>query len=655
MFIAFGLGLLMAAGLPGAAQAVVGGDVYFGVASSQTPINFSTVDTSNFTDHFTNAGATEPSLTIGGNVEAQIGAIYDDGLDTGQWYQMRIVIDSNGDGSLTPFDWSAASHPWNRPDNGTPEDPSDDPTSWTYTYPNDYPNTSLAGETITITWSSECGCIQDFPWDTWDQWFYEQNQDADKTDSWWMEAGQLMNTWWSGRDQNWKILPNGNYKVKVWVDENNDGLFAAGEVNETLVIKIETASITGTVKDSGGSAIYNARVNAGSYLAWGEAFTRTDGTFTIAGLQAGATYHVDIQADGKVTANQDVNLAAGATTASAGTITLSDAIAITGTLKLDRDANGVTDEVADQFEAFTNQWGWEQSELNVWINAHNMMGPGWGNGEVRFEAGDASAAFTINIPPPSGTASYQINVNAEGYATSPITVSVDADGGVVAEPIVLTKASVLSGTVKLPAAISTWTHIDVQAINTDDTDDRYWGWGNIDPNQNGGSTDTGTFRIDGIPAGTYTLEVRVMGYQTNTTNNLEIVQGVDKEVGQLTIAEGSKITGTLTIQGDTTDLMRWQGDTEDPLNIWIDAWSPSAGWSGINVQVDRGENQSVQFSLGGLTDAAYEINTWIGEGYELVDENGNYPVFATVNARPQKISFSSRMRASSPARSPAPV
>ena len=640
VFIALSLGLFLATGLPGAAHAAVS-DIYLGVASSQDTIDFSTMDSENFSQFFTNEGATAPSLTIGGNVEAQIGAIYDDGLDTGNWYEMQIVIDSNGDGILTPFDWSDPIHPWNRPDNGTPENPDDDPVSWTYTYPNDYPNQALAGQTTDpITWSDQCGCIQNFPWDTWDQWFYEQNQEADKTDSWWIESGQLMNVWWSGRDQNWNMLPNGNYKVLARVDMNNDGSFE-NEIGESLVIRIETASITGTVKDADGNPIYNARVDAGSHLAWGEAVTKSDGTFIVSGLQAGGTYHVNIQADGKVTGNRDVELVTGETTVSIGTVALSPAVTITGTLKLDRDADGVTDEIADQFQTFTNQWGWEQNDMTVWVNSNNVMGPGWGNAEVRFQyddetqSGDSSKSFAINIPPPSGSARYQININAEGYAASPVYVDVDANGG-DAGTIVLTKASVLQGTVKLPAAISTWTHIDVQAINTEDTDDRYWGWGNIDPSQNGGSADTGTIQIDGIPAGTYNLEVRVMGYKTYTTANLEIVQGQDKTIGPLTIEEGSKISGTLTIQGDTTDLQRWEGDDQDPMDIWIDAWSPSAAWSGINVQVNRGVDQTVQFNLGGLSDATYEINSFISEGYELVDGDGNAPVLATVNGTATK-------------------
>ncbi len=620
--------LIAGAAIP---QALAGADdVLFGVVSSQTMIDFSQVNASTFSSYFSSNGASASSLTIGGQVEAQIGAIWTGGT-SGQWRQIRVVIDSNGDGDLTPFDWSDPSHPWNPPIADPPNG-----YSWDYTYPDDYPRADLQGQTISITWDAACFCT-DFPWNTWEQWWYEGS--ADKTDNWWMESGQLMNVWWSGRDQNWNTLPNGDYEVQVWVDENDNGQFEVTEAHKTMIITIQTAGITGTVLDSSGNPTVGARVEAGSYLAWGEARTRADGGFTISGLQAGAPYHVRVQATGKVTYETDINLPAGETTASAGTLTMSDAVTISGTLKLDLDADGNTDEAADQFSAFTNQWGWEQNDLWVWLDGHNMQGPGWGNADARFEVGSSSIPFSINIPPPNSQVNYRLNVHIDGYVAtinaqpvSGVDIPVTASGG-DAGIIVLTKASRLSGTVLLPAAVSEWKPVDVQAISSADSDERYWGWGSIDPwNGGGSSTDAGQFSIDGIPAGTYRLEVRVMGYSANITTDVVVVQGQDKEMGQLTISEGSKISGTLTI-GDTTNLQRWPGDDSSEMDIWIDAWSHTGGWSGTNLQITRGAAQQVSYSLAGLADATYEVNCWLGDGYELVDGNGQAPVLVTVSGQ----------------------
>ena len=80
LFLVTALTLLFTAGLVPTANAAVD-DVLFGAAGSQTMIDFSTIDASNFSNTFTYNGATTSSLTIGGNIEAQIGAIYDGGTE----------------------------------------------------------------------------------------------------------------------------------------------------------------------------------------------------------------------------------------------------------------------------------------------------------------------------------------------------------------------------------------------------------------------------------------------------------------------------------------------------------------------------------------------------------------------------------------------
>ncbi len=617
---------------PSAARAGVN-DVLLGARSSiddpANPFDPGSVSAANFTDYFTNNGAS-PSLTIGAsNGGALIGAIWTGG-SPGDWREIRIVIDSNGDGSFDPLDWDDPTHPWNM-------------TSGQWSYPIDYPGIQYdngpEGSPTTNDGVIDFDLGESFPWDNFLWWWYEA--DYDKTDIWGLERGQLMNTYWEGRDQEWNMLPNGNYSVLVQVDEGDDGTFddpnalgSATEAYQLMVIAILTANITGTVQDSAETPIAGAEVEAGSYLAWGKARTRTDGSFTVSGLEAGTTYHVSVRAPGKVTAQKDVDLPTGSTTTDAGIMTMDDAISITGVLKLDVNANGLVDEPEDQFTPFENQWGWTQNELPVWLDAWNRQGPGWGNGQAFFLAGDSSQSFTVNIPPPSSPTTYQLNIHVEGYAASPVTVSVDTNGG-DAGAIVLTKASVLTGSVSLPAPITEWKNIDIQAINTTDGQDRYWGWGNVDPYQGQPQptpTDTGTFRIDGVPAGTFDLEIRVWGYKTATVQDVVIVQGEDKTLAQpVAIEEGSKISGTLTIQGDTTNLERWEGDTEDPMYIWIDAWSPSAGWGGTNVQVPRGVNQNVGYTIGGLSDGTFEIHSWLGREYELVDAQDNAPVLVTID------------------------
>ena len=601
--------------------------------------NFYDVTEFTFTTYFKEYSSDADKLTItGNNGDIQIGAIWTNEAEyDGQWAQIRVVIDSDGDSAYSPFDWSDESHPWNRPDNNTPNNSDDDPTSWTYTYPDDYPETDKRGQTITITWNTEGGYVEDFPWDTFQWWWYESQGGFDKTMIWWMEQGNLMVVWWGGRDVNWNVLPNGDYGVQVWVDENDNGAFedsAPSEAREEGVVAISTVSITGTVKDSDGSPIVGAEVDAGSYKAWGQARTKSDGTFVISGIEAdeksSISYHVRVQATGKVTKELDVTMPANATTVAidgdpdkegVNPIVLSDAIAITGTITL-----------PEAFASFENQWGWEQNDLWVWVDAWNKQGPGWGNINVRFEVGDLSKEFTINIPP-SGSTTYEVSFHVEGYAVDTDTsastqVKVTSDGA-AAGTFYLKKAAVVTGSVKLSEAVSEWKHIDVQAVKTDDTSVRYWGWGCIEGSDESPAS-TGNFRLDGVPAGTYDIQIRVWGFAAKTLE-AQTIGTENTDLGTVSISMGNKISGILTVEGDTADLKRWQGDTEDPMSIWVDAWSPTAGWGGTSVRIARGENKTANYNIGGLGDGTYEIHCWIGEGYELSDADGNSPVFATIS------------------------
>jgi hypothetical protein len=78
-------------------------DVLLGARSGNSdPVDPGSVNSTNFTDYFTNNGAS-PSLTIGGgNGEAMLGAIWTGGAD-GDWAEIRILIDSNDNGTFDPL------------------------------------------------------------------------------------------------------------------------------------------------------------------------------------------------------------------------------------------------------------------------------------------------------------------------------------------------------------------------------------------------------------------------------------------------------------------------------------------------------------------------------------------------------------------------
>ncbi len=655
-------------------------EIVVGVAASNIFIDMGAVTASTFLDSaggpFANSGDASPSIIMAGGDSGgvQIGAIYFNAtaIGAGSWKDTRIIFDINsngdgtfGDGSFDAFDWSANTNPWNIADGYTD-------------YPAGYPCDQDSNCTSTTGGNNGLGTGANFPWDTFQWWFWESQEDM----VWYgyEMAGALMNWWWDGRDMDWKVLPNGNYSVKIEIDEDGDGLYGAAdtpdEANSTIVIAIDSVSISGTVVDSDTLPIDGARVEASSWAGWGDAWTDSNGEFSISGLQADADYWIRAQAEGKTTAETNVVVAADGNHDTL-TITLSDAVYITGTLKLDTDMDGTPGEDPDDaFSGFTNQWGWTQNDLWVWVDAWNMQGPGWGNTDVQFldcteyscsATEDTSITFTIGIPPaPDGeTYTYQLNVHIEGYALSsdsPTTVEVTSSGGTVSGDLVLEKASILQGTVQLPAGeevgVNEWVHIDAQAISTTDSDVRYWGWGQIDPWQDDSgnwldtpvAADSGRFRFDGIAAGTYNLELRVWGYQTATVEDVVIAPGVDKNLltdpigatgdayGAIEVGLGAKITGTLTVQGDSSAVETCYGcgDSGD-LHVWVDVWSPTGGgWGGTNVTLTRGTNASATYTIGGLTTGhTYEIHSWLGENYELVSDPGlTFPVQVDLTTSP---------------------
>lgn len=465
-------------------------------------------------------------------------------------------------------------------------------------------------------------------------------QTSDTTMDGFAGAGGTMEFMFEGRDNQWNVLPNGTYNIKILTDVDGDWSTTGDEVSDTtLSLTIDSLSISGTVYESDGTTpISGAEVHAGSQYGWGQAFSLVDGTYTIAGLKAGS-YHVDVKKSGYVSGNYtpDVSISAG-NNATGIDFSLSSSVQISGAIT-----------IPSSITSYTNMWGGQEDQLRININVWSDDGSEWTWGNAHIHATDSyvctnpggdddndgvsdasecstTASYSVDITPPtSGQKTYHMRAESEGYSSSEVTVTVDSSGG--SKDLTLSKSSRIYGTVTLPAANATGGQIWLDISARTSTGDMVWGGGSIDNGQTQGS-----FDIRSALPGTYTVEVRVWGYKTVTENNVTVTSGQDANLGNLTVSQGGSVTGTVTITGDTTSYKTYGGDDgSQPIDLWVDAWSSDGGWGGILVQVPRGTDQSVTYTIGGLDAGIYEIHSDLGEGYEQTP----MPLTATVTGTNQ--------------------
>jgi len=456
-------------------------------------------------------------------------------------------------------------------------------------------------------------------------------QTSDTTMEGWAGAGGPNQFMFEGRDNKWRVLPNGTYSIRIMVDEDGDWINTTLDqsMDNSLTVTIQTASISGNVT-AGGNPLPGVHVNAGSQYGWGDSDTDSSGNYTISGLKAGS-YHVNAQKSGYVSADYpggDVAVTAGQNTPGIN-FTMSPSILVTGAIT-----------IPAAFTSFVNMWGGMEDQL--WININGWTDDGsdwvWGNAHIHAADGQfclnalpgddfdndgkedpvecsspTSTTYSLDVKPPASgqTKTYHIRAEANNYASVEYTVTVNGSGG--AQDITMTKASRIFGTVTLPSANagSTPLWINVNARTASGT--MAWGGGSVDIGQT-----QGNFDIRSALEGTYTVEVQVMGYKTSSVSSVVVTAGQDTDLGNISISQGGTISGIITIAGDTGSYQMYPGDPgTQPIMLWVDAGSSDgSGWSGTQVQIPRGLNQSVSYTIGGLGAGTYEIHSWLGEGYE---------------------------------------
>ncbi|MFC1546262.1 carboxypeptidase regulatory-like domain-containing protein [bacterium] len=409
---------------------------------------------------------------------------------------------------------------------------------------------------------------------------------------------------WEGRNPNWQIVPQATYGVNMiildteyWTDDYASNGHIVLNDSTTLSVDVEVTGISGKVVywkiDGSTAAVSGARVHASGPNGWGEAFTNLSGEYTIAGIKAG-TYWVGVEAKGFTSANNN-SVVAPAEGVTDIDFVLSKGGVLKGTITL-----------PETFEPYYDKWGGYISQLWGGVNAWSETSPQYGWTSFSINSGTDTTTYELNLAP----GIYKVRVEAENYVSSATTVEITETGADL--DFTLNKAGKITGIVEIPDPAPMWgAWIDAGA-RTSDNKQFAWGGGQIMQGQT-----TGQFELRNVLPATYELRFHVEGYADKIVENVTVV--TSSNTGTVTLTKGSQISGTLTINGDTTNL-QYQ-------SIWVDAYSRSAGYgTGTNVMITTDAVKSTAaFTISGLSAGRYELHTWL-DGFELVD----MPIFVDV-------------------------
>jgi hypothetical protein len=231
----------------------------------------------------------------------------------------------------------------------------------------------------------------------------------------------------------------------------------------------------------------------------------------------------------------------------------------------------------------------------------------------------AAGKWTILCVAP-GT--YNIRTSISGYIAVSTSVTVGSGETQVIRDMRFELQKTVYGRVSLPEAAQDTVYVSVEAAAQGASGGTGWGWTMIEPGRS-----SGTYTISGLEGGLYTVRAWAPGYAKGEAT-LNVAQTIEN-APQINLAGGGVLSGTITVDGDTTDPALNLGG--DPYMLNLNAWSPDAysyGWT--QVSSTKSVNVAVStFTIRGLADGTYWVNSWLN-GFELQGATGWNGVKATV-------------------------
>ncbi|MBI4248788.1 MAG: hypothetical protein HY611_04735, partial [Elusimicrobia bacterium] len=412
------------------------------------------------------------------------------------------------------------------------------------------------------------------------------------------------------------VVSSGTYRVLV---EASGGIV---KDTATLSITVVAINIGGKVYVGAGNSTpaEGALVTASGGGVYRSATTDSSGYYSLNGLKAGTTYFLSAQYyDYAAQQNYEKKLSVAAP-ASAADVHFEAPAQIRVSATLPDPA---------PFEL----WG------NVKVNNANFTRQGFGT--LHFPAGgtisDSGAAYyagaaqlasvvgqstwtAVTVQPDT----YTVTVEVFGFDAFTTSVAVVA-GEIKDITRAFTRAASLYGKVTLPAIQDFGTQVSVEATLSGQTFPSYWGSVFIPGKQNSDSAPriSGIYSLFNVTPGAYALKARAFGFDAVSTGPV-VVANVDLGtpdrggVDFPPFSTGGVLEGTVTVKGDSTRF----GD----LTLYINAFNARTFSSAFTrvILVSSTTLSSSTFRIGGLTDGAYQLTTFL-DGFVQVDPATSLP------------------------------
>ena len=409
------------------------------------------------------------------------------------------------------------------------------------------------------------------------------------------------------------IAPPETYTLKVLIDGGNF-------VDTSLSVTVSANGASGTVFETGGS-VPISEANVDIFGPTGH-FTRTgtDGTFQVYGLRDGQQYFIRVDKPGFTPHEASFTSINGVVSLSSIILNPASIFQIHAT----RPSSGFLPEIWGDIRAHNSNWS-KQSFATLHFN----------EGSLTSDAGDfyntvLSSYSTLNLAPGE---TYTVEFDIPNYSFSDITNFSLAVGVSSQTTIVLSKAANIEGNVTLPTGgnpthgSGIWVSVEacLNTCSTFDPNNRHYGGVWLGPGEL-----SGLYRIFGVPAGTYELNAFAPGFvvaQANTT-----VSGTTDSTGVdfPTFSTGGSITGTITVNGDSTAIDSLDGQSDGFIKVHLHAESQTSfvnSFTEVTLAADL-TSASTSYTISGLTDGTYNIFTHL-QGFELVPPG---PKRATVSS-----------------------